>query len=114
MEDISDQQIDNTFGLKLEDDQGNRIPLASLPVFIGRGEQNDVQLNDDTVSNNHARIYYDAIVEAVCIEDLGSLNGLFIESKPTRKNILEDGVQIRIGTINLTFRDTGYMPDSPQ
>ena len=114
MEDISDPQNDNTFGLQLIDDQGNSIQLASIPATIGRGEENDVQLNDDTVSNNHARVYYDVIAEAVCIEDLGSLNGLYVENKPTRKNILKDGVQISIGTINLTFRDTGYIPDSTE
>lgn len=113
MKEKTTKKIDDNFGLHLIDSQGNRIPLASLPVIIGRGEQNDVHLDDETVSFNHARIYYNELAEAVCIEDLGSLNGLLIENKPTRKNILQDGDQIRIGSISLTFRDTGYIPPSP-
>ena len=113
MKDKTTKKIDNNFGLHLIDSQGKRITLASLPVIIGRGEQNDVQLDDETISFNHARIFYDTLVEAVCIEDLGSLNGLYIENKPTRKNILQDGDQIKIGSISLTFRDTGYIPPSP-
>ena len=66
-------------------------------------------LNDETVSSSHALIYFDELAQEVCILDLDSLNGISIDHAPTRRNILSDGVKISLGTVDLTFRDTGYI-----
>ena len=97
------------FGLRLVDENGNVKILEKLPVSIGRDRQNKVVLKDTTVSASHARIYYDEAAGIVCIEDLDSLNGLYINGQPTRKNVLQDGVKIMVGNITLTFQDTGYI-----
>jgi hypothetical protein len=97
------------FGLQFILDSGESKTFTALPLKIGRGEQNDVKLNDETVSTDHAQVYYDEQVRDICIIDLDSLNGLFIGDQPTRKNILYDGVKIRLGRVQLTFRDTGYI-----
>jgi pSer/pThr/pTyr-binding forkhead associated (FHA) protein len=97
-----------TFGLSLVDENGKVKKLEKLPVLIGRDRQNEIVFMDSSVSARHARIYYDEIV-GVCIEDLGSLNGLYLNGQPTRKNVLQDGVKITIGNITLTFQDTGYI-----
>jgi pSer/pThr/pTyr-binding forkhead associated (FHA) protein len=106
-------QPGETFGLRLVDENGNVKILEKLPVSIGRDRQNEVVLKDTTVSANHARIYYDEAAGLVCIEDLGSLNGLYINGQPTRKNVLQDGVKIMVGKITLTFQDTGYIHPGP-
>jgi len=98
-----------TFGLRLVDENGNVKILEKLPVSIGRDRQNKVVFKDTTVSASHARIYYDEAAGLVCIEDLDSLNGLYINGQPTRKNVLQDGVKIMVGNITLTFQDTGYI-----
>lgn len=97
------------FGLQFIMDSGESKTFNTLPLKIGRGEQNDIPLNDETVSTEHAQVYYDEQVRDICIVDLDSLNGVFIGDQPTRKNILYDGVKIRLGRVQMTFRDTGYI-----
>lgn len=97
------------FGLQFHFESGEIRTIDQLPILIGRGENNQLVLNDDTVSPNHARIYFDERVGAVCIEDQDSLNGLFVNNFPTLKNILQDGDKLKAGNIVLTFRDMGYI-----
>ena len=104
------KKLNNSFGLQLVDEQEKSIPINTLPAAIGRSELNDIHLEDEAVSINHARVYYDDNIESVCIEDLGSSNGIYIENKPTLKNVLWDGATIKLGTTRLIFRDTGYIP----
>ncbi len=97
--------------LQLVDAAGNAWPLEPLPVSIGRDAQrNTIVLVDDRVSASHAIIFFDEIVRAICIEDNNSLNGIFIDDHPTRKNLLHDSVKIKFGETTLTYRDMGYIP----
>ncbi|MEA3439283.1 MAG: FHA domain-containing protein [Chloroflexota bacterium] len=101
-------------GIQLINKDGNIIAIPSLPVTIGRAEQVDIQLDDDSVSAAHARIFYDDRVRAVCIEDLLSLNGVYINGKPTSSNILFDGVNITLGLEILTFRNVDFIPHNDE
>ena len=51
------------------------------PVFVGRkpGQKNQVIINGPHVSRNHARLIYDG--KDVCVEDLNSLNGVYVSGK---------------------------------
>ena len=100
---------DQDFGLKFVFSSGDSKTFTSLPILIGRSEQNDIVVNDETVSAVHARVCFDEQLRDICILDNGSLNGLFIDGQPTRKNILYDGVRIGLGSTEITFRDTGYI-----
>jgi len=104
------KKLNDQFGIHLVDTQGNILPITRLPVLIGRGEQCEIRLHDETVSKEHARIFYHKTAQAVCIEDTNSQNGIFINDRPTKMNILEDGMQIRLGASPLIFRDTGFIP----
>lgn len=104
------RKIKDAFGLQLVDQKGKIIPINNLPVSIGRGDQNEIRIEDETISKSHALIFYNKSAHAVCIEDLESNNGIHVNNKPTKKNILEDGFEIRLGAVSFTFRDTGYMP----
>lgn len=101
-----------SFGLKIASESGETCTFEALPFTIGRSEDNDLSLNDETVSARHARLYYDSRVPGVCIEDLESLNGISINGLPTRKNVLQDGVKIGLGSVILTYWDTGYIHPS--
>ena len=83
--------------------------FTTLPISIGRNPSNDIVLADETVSAQHAQVYYDDKAQDICIVDLDSLNGLFIGGQPTRKNILYDGVKIGLGMVSLIFRNTGFI-----
>lgn len=100
---------DHVFGLKFILSPDEAKIFTSLPVTIGRSEQNDIVINDKTVSAVHARIYYDDRVKDVCIVDNDSLNGILIDGYPTYRNLLQDGVRIGLGKVTITFRDTGYI-----
>jgi hypothetical protein len=107
-EDHSDP-VGQPFGLKFVFDSGESRTFTHLPVSIGSSEQNDLVLSDETVSANHALIYYDEQIKDICILDLDSLNGVYISDSPTRKNILQDVARIALGKVHLVFRDTGYI-----
>jgi len=100
---------ETAFGLKFIFETGEERLFTSLPISIGRGEHNDLVLNQETVSSEHALVYFDERVQDICIMDQDSLNGLFIDGLPTHKNVLHDGVRIQLGEVVLAFRDTGYI-----
>ena len=55
-------------------DAGNRIPLASPPLTIGRSDDNRVVLSPEIgASRHHAELTENDGVWSVC--DLGSMNG---------------------------------------
>lgn len=109
--DLTSTQPDTeqAYGLKFLLESGESILFTSLPISIGRAEENDIVLADETVSAYHAQVYYDDNAQDICIVDLDSFNGLFIGDQPTRKNILYDGVKIGLGAATLIFRDTGFI-----
>lgn len=81
-------------------------------LIIGRGRHGvDLRIKEstpfiDTVSNRHARIYYDANYGNVIIEDLNSTNGIFVNGRQApRKNLLKDGWVVGLGSVTLTYRD---------
>jgi hypothetical protein len=68
---------------------------------IGRSPDCGVFLDDVTVSRRHA-----ALVQRDAhwvIEDLGSLNGTFVNRRRVEAATLEDGDEIQIGKYRLTF-----------
>jgi pSer/pThr/pTyr-binding forkhead associated (FHA) protein len=75
---------------------GRTIPLSSLPITIGRAEDSTIAINDDYVSQHHARLVPNG--SAWLIEDLGSTNGTLLgSSKVTSATEVRAGSQIRIG-----------------
>jgi len=100
---------DQAYGLNFTLESGESKLFTSLPISLGRAENNDIVLTNETVSAHHAQVYYDEKAKDICIVDLDSLNGLFIGDQPTRRNILYDGVKIGLGTAFLIFRDTGFI-----
>jgi hypothetical protein len=100
----------------LESPEGNLYfrldKLDGDGLIIGRGKRGvDLRIeesnaNADTVSNSHARIYYDATCGYVVIEDLDSTNGIYINGRRApRKNLLKDGWVIGFGSVRLTYHD---------
>ena len=93
--------------LVLDDDQ---VFELKLPTTLGRSPENTIEIADDSVSTQHANIFFDRRIEAVCIEDMNSLNGIFVDGRPTIKSVLVDGARLTLGGVSLTFRKTGYLP----
>ncbi len=66
-----------------------------LPVTIGRTGDNDLVLDDSTVSKRHARVVRDN--GTYYLEDLGSTNGTRVNGRRVRRCLLRGGEAIRFG-----------------
>jgi pSer/pThr/pTyr-binding forkhead associated (FHA) protein len=80
-----------------------RFPLAAGTFVIGRAIDAAIQIDSGGVSRLHARILVSG--QEARIEDLGSKNGTFVDGRPVdAPRILNDGAEVRIGPVALTFR----------
>lgn len=59
--------------------KGEKIPLSSSPMTIGRIKPADAVIELDSISRNHARI--SRVGSGYSVEDLGSSNGTFINGE---------------------------------
>ena len=66
-------------------------------ITIGAIEDNDLVINDDTVSRHHCRIHVDG--GAYMIEDLGSTNGTFVNRVRIKEAWLSHGQVITLGKV---------------
>lgn len=83
---------------------GAVFQLSSQVITLGRDPNNAVFLNDMTVSREHARIDLAPQETGHCrIEDLGSLNGTWVNGTIVTEGQLEDGSIIQIGTFKMIF-----------
>ena len=84
-------------------DKGKTFELADKEVFsIGRNAVNDVLLEDDSVSREHAKISVKNNV--YLIHDLASLNGTFVNDKQVDVSTIKDSDVIYIGDVGLVFK----------
>jgi hypothetical protein len=86
-----------------------RIRLTQFPVTIGRGYGNDIILDDDFVSANHARIELDEEGRPVIV-DLDSDNGTFLlpTLEKLRRRTLGAETLLRLGHTLIRLRSPDY------
>ena len=83
---------------------GQSFELDSPEITLGRDPKNSVFLNDMTVSRHHARMDLSNIALGLAtVEDLGSLNGTWVDGAIVSKASLKDGSTIQIGTFRMVF-----------
>ncbi len=80
---------------------GESFPLAGERLTIGRRPDSDVFLDDVTVSRDHALLV--ARQDAYFLDDLGSLNGTYVNRHRIESHRLEDGDELQVGKYKLTF-----------
>jgi DNA-binding NarL/FixJ family response regulator len=71
--------------------------LAAPETVLGRSNQCDVRLIDDTISRRHAKISRGAA--GYHIEDLGSSNGTFVDENRVVRSRIEVSRSIRLGNV---------------
>lgn len=82
---------------------GNTFELEGTETSVGRDPSNGIFLNDMTVSRAHAKIVRNAA--GVLIEDLGSLNGTWVDGAIVNSAPLHDGSSVQIGTFTLIYHE---------
>jgi pSer/pThr/pTyr-binding forkhead associated (FHA) protein len=76
-----------------------RVPLA----HIGRGAHNDVVIDDDSISDVHAKLQRRE--DGWYLSDVGSTNGTYVGgSRLTADRRLDGAPDVRFGNVKLTFR----------
>ena len=80
---------------------GKRFVLTSETIHIGRGSENEVVLENDSVSRRHVRIMKRARHYAV--EDLQSTNGTYVNDKLVGDYQLRRGDQLKVGDTIFKF-----------
>jgi len=81
--------------------RGERFLLNSLESTIGRASENDVVLDDVTVSRKHANIRRAG--ERFELIDLGSLNGTYVNNNSIARATLSSGDEIQFGKFHMLF-----------
>ena len=78
------------------------LPLRKQITMIGRGPANDVTVDDRKASRRHCQIRRAG--SYFTLEDLGSVNGTFLNGQRTTQAQLNDGDVIRVGEAELVFQ----------
>jgi pSer/pThr/pTyr-binding forkhead associated (FHA) protein len=80
---------------------GESFPLDDDRLSIGRSPDAGIFLDDVTVSRNHALIVRRR--DGRYIDDLGSLNGTYVNRRRIESHSLEDGDEIQVGKYKLSY-----------
>ena len=80
---------------------GEAYVLERERLTIGRSPDSDIFLDDVTVSRRHAVLTRKG--GGFSIQDLGSLNGTFVNRRRVDAQDLQDGDDVQIGKYKLTF-----------
>jgi sigma-B regulation protein RsbU (phosphoserine phosphatase) len=83
-----------------------QLPLEDSTIRIGRSQDNEVCLSDDTAASRfHAEISPNA--GAWHVNDLGSHNGTFLDDQPVHtRTRLAAGARIRVGRTTIVYAET--------
>ena len=83
---------------------GNSFELNGNTAFVGRAPDNDIQINDRSISRKHLKIFRRG--DQLFIEDLNSQNGTWIFGKqiePGQECHVTEGLPIGIGSIIISL-----------
>jgi pSer/pThr/pTyr-binding forkhead associated (FHA) protein len=84
------------------------VKLSQATATIGRLPDNTVQIDNLAVSGHHAQITWDK--DHYEIEDLGSLNGTYVNNERVGKAKLRHCDLVKIGKHEIEFKNEGVAP----
>lgn len=85
---------------------GRRYPLGVNPLLLGRGDESDVRIQDNSVSRRHARV--EPATDGYFVVDLQSTNGTFVNDRQIETAVrLRDGDYLRVGNCIYKFLSGG-------
>lgn len=90
--------------LEMMDGNASRHPLKTTNVRVGRHRDNDICLQNDSISRRHAVLHYNAETKRFVITDLGGGNGVVVNKTKYKSRELNDGDMVELGEVRLRFR----------
>jgi hypothetical protein len=82
---------------------GEAFNITGERMTIGRSPEAEVFLDDVTVSRNHALLVRRR--DGLYIDDLGSLNGTYVNRHRIESHRLQNGDELQVGKYKLTYLD---------
>jgi pSer/pThr/pTyr-binding forkhead associated (FHA) protein len=82
---------------------GEAFNVAGERMSIGRSPDAEIFLDDVTVSRNHALLVKRR--DGLYIDDLGSLNGTYVNRRRIESHKLQSGDELQVGKYKLTYLD---------
>lgn len=82
-------------------DLGRKYGLDSSTISIGRSSRSNIQIDQDSVSRQHAKIINNG--KAILLRDLGSTNGTYVNDELIDEVALRDGDFVKIGRTIFKF-----------
>ena len=92
--------------------QGQRFDVRTPLAHIGRGAHNDIAINDDSVSETHAKLQRRE--DGWFLTDLGSSNGTYVGgSRFSGEKKLEGTSEFRFGGVKMSFQPADVSEGTP-
>ena len=83
---------------------GEVFNIAGERMTIGRSPDAEIFLDDVTVSRNHALLVRRR--DGLYIDDLGSLNGTYVNRRRIESHKLQNGDELQVGKYKLTYLES--------
>lgn len=74
---------------------GSRYALGEQPLVLGRGDECQIKITDDSVSRRHSIVHHQG--ESCSVQDLQSTNGTYINNVRVSVGKLKDGDHLQLG-----------------
>ncbi len=94
------------YGLEL----GKKFNLDQATISLGRSSKADIQIDQESVSRNHAKIVNTG--KSIILRDLGSTNGTYVNDDLIDEYVLRDGDLIKIGRTIFKFLTGGNIENA--
>jgi hypothetical protein len=76
---------------------------------LGRSARNDFQLDHDSISRFHAEVVLTD--EWLCVRDMDSSNGVFVNDEQVQESPLETGQILRLGEVDMLVKDAPVLKE---
>jgi two-component system cell cycle response regulator len=85
---------------------GKMFKLVGMKMVIGRSPTNEILVDDEGVSRQHAFVERNAL--GLILVDNGSTNGVFVNGQRIQRHLLQDGDKVQLGSsaiLKFSFQD---------